>query len=89
MAERGESRALSEVGQQLQEIVRALVDRPDDVVVREEDLGHTVVLKVHAPHEELGKLIGRQGRTVRALRSLLEVRSAAGGTFYDIEVVEP
>ncbi len=79
----------SEVARQLTEVVKALVDQPEGVRVEEQDLGHTVVLKVAAPAEELGKVIGRQGRTVWALRTLLEVRAAEGDTFFDIEIVEP
>lgn len=82
------SQGRSELALQLAEVVRGLVDEPEEVFVEEEDLGHTLLLKVHADPDELGKVIGRQGRTIRALRTLLEVRAAADDAYYDIEIVE-
>ncbi len=77
----------SQVAKQLTEIVRGLVDEPDQVLVEEENLGHSVLLRVHTHPDELGKVIGRQGRTVRALRTMLEVRSSLDGEdFYDLEI---
>ncbi|MCK5378842.1 MAG: KH domain-containing protein [Acidobacteria bacterium] len=59
----------------LVEIARALVDNPDDVNVTEVEGEQTTVLELRVREEDLGKVIGRQGRTARALRTLL---SAAG-----------
>jgi predicted RNA-binding protein YlqC (UPF0109 family) len=59
----------------LEEIARALVDHPDDVQVTEIEGEQTSVLELRVREEDLGKVIGRQGRTARALRTLL---SAAG-----------
>ena len=78
-----------EVIEQLGDLVRALVDEPESVEIETEDLGHTVLLKVHAAPDELGKVIGRQGRTVRALRSLLEIRATDSDAFFDVEIIEP
>jgi predicted RNA-binding protein YlqC (UPF0109 family) len=59
----------------VESIARALVDHPDDVhvTVVEGPLGAVLELRVHA--EDLGKVIGRQGRTAKAIRTLL----GAGG----------
>lgn len=59
----------------LVEIAKALVDNPDDVNVTEVEGEQTTVLELRVQNEDLGKVIGRQGRTARALRTLL---SAAG-----------
>jgi predicted RNA-binding protein YlqC (UPF0109 family) len=59
----------------LVEIAKALVDHPDDVNVTEVEGEQTTVLELRVREEDLGKVIGRQGRTARALRTLL---SAAG-----------
>jgi predicted RNA-binding protein YlqC (UPF0109 family) len=59
----------------LELIARALVDRPDDVVVREVEGEQTTVLELRVAQEDLGKVIGKQGRTARAIRTLL---SSAG-----------
>ncbi|MGD8439328.1 MAG: KH domain-containing protein [Holophagae bacterium] len=59
----------------LEEIARALVDHPEDVQVSEIEGEQTTVLELRVRNEDLGKVIGRQGRTARAIRTLL---SAAG-----------
>jgi predicted RNA-binding protein YlqC (UPF0109 family) len=59
----------------LEEIARALVDSPEDVQVTEIEGEQTTVLELRVRNEDLGKVIGRQGRTARAIRTLL---SAAG-----------
>ncbi len=59
----------------LVEIAKALVDNPEDVNVTEVEGEQTTVLELRVREEDLGKVIGRQGRTARALRTLL---SAAG-----------
>jgi predicted RNA-binding protein YlqC (UPF0109 family) len=59
----------------LEEIAKALVDNPDDVHVTEVQGEQTTVLELRVKTEDLGKVIGRQGRTARAIRTLL---SAAG-----------
>lgn len=59
----------------LEEIAKALVDYPEDVKVAEVEGEQTTVLELRVREEDLGKVIGRQGRTARALRTLL---SAAG-----------
>jgi len=59
----------------LVEIAKALVDNPEDVQVAEVEGEQTTVLELRVRTEDLGKVIGRQGRTARAIRTLL---SAAG-----------
>ncbi|HUP23163.1 MAG TPA: KH domain-containing protein [Thermoanaerobaculia bacterium] len=78
---------MSRPAELLEEIVRGLVDRPDQVAVEEEDVGESVVLHVRVDPDEIGRVIGRQGRTVKALRTLLELRSS-DGVYYELEVDE-
>lgn len=60
----------------IEEIARTLVDYPDDVQVTEVQGEQTTVLELRVASEDLGKVIGKQGRTARAMRTLL----AAAGT---------
>lgn len=70
-------------------IVKALVDDEAGVDVREvERGGQTTMIEVRVNQEEMGKIIGRQGRTVRALRSLLHAASMKGKRRYVLEIVE-
>ena len=81
---------MSEVADQLASVVRSMVDRGDAVRVEEiEEEEDAIVLQVEVAPEELGRVIGRQGRSVRSLRALLEVRGAEAGEYYEVEIVEP
>lgn len=52
-------------------VVRALVDRPDAVVVRESERRGMTVVELNTAPGDMGKIIGRQGRTAAALRTLV------------------
>ena len=57
-------------------IAKALVDNPEGVVVTEKQEGRTTVLEVRVADGEMGKVIGKQGRIAKAIRSV--VKAAAG-----------
>jgi predicted RNA-binding protein YlqC (UPF0109 family) len=57
-------------------IVTALVDHPDQVQIQETEQDDTIIIELRVAKKDLGKVIGKQGRTARAMRSLL---SAAAG----------
>ena len=59
----------------IEAIAQALVDSPDDVAVNEIEGEATTVLELRVAQQDLGKVIGKQGRTARAVRTIL---SAAG-----------
>ncbi|HEX2171077.1 MAG TPA: KH domain-containing protein [Dehalococcoidia bacterium] len=54
-------------------IAQSLVDYPDQVRVTERRHDHTVILQLQVAPEDMGKVIGRQGRVAQAIRSLLKV----------------
>ena len=76
---------MSAMKELLEEIARALVDNPEDVQVTEVEGEQTTVLELRVRNEDLGKVIGRQGRTARAIRTLL---SAAGMKIHKRFVLE-
>lgn len=57
-------------------IAKSLVDRPEEVRVSLEEKEDVTVLHLSIAKEDLGKIIGRQGRTARALRTLVNAASA-------------
>jgi predicted RNA-binding protein YlqC (UPF0109 family) len=78
-----------ELADDLRDLARLLVDQPDAVEVREVPSrrgGGVLELKV-AP-DDLGKVIGRQGRTARAMRTLLETREDRRSVRYELEILE-
>ena len=69
-------------------IAQALVDQPDHVSVREVDGMQTSILELTVAKADIGKVIGKQGRTVSALRILLGAVSAKAKKRMVLEVVE-
>jgi predicted RNA-binding protein YlqC (UPF0109 family) len=57
-------------------LARRLVDDPDAVRVEEEEHEDTLVLRLHVAKEDVGKVIGRQGRIARALRAIVRAGGA-------------
>jgi len=60
-------------------IARAIVDYPDEVVVRAEEDGDRVVYYLTVAETDMGKVIGKQGRIANAMRTLLKVAAAKSG----------
>ena len=57
-------------------ITKALVDDPDSVVVTEREEKKTMVLEVHVADSHMGKVIGKQGRIAKAIRSVVKAAAA-------------
>lgn len=69
-------------------IAKALVDNPDQVVVSEIEGSQTSVLELAVAKEDLGKVIGKQGRTARAMRTILSAASAKIRKRSVLEIIE-
>lgn len=69
-------------------IAHALVDQPDLVSVREFDGLHTSIVELTVAKADIGKIIGQQGRTVGALRTLLNAASAKMKKRTVLEIVQ-
>ena len=69
-------------------IARALVDKPDEVAVSEVGGDGGSVLELRVAQEDLGKVIGRQGRTARAIRTLLSAAAAKKHQRATLEIIE-
>ncbi len=65
-----------------------MVDQPDDVVLDEVPGRDSTLLELQVASDDLGKVIGRQGRTARSLRSLLAARGDQDGERYEFEILE-
>jgi uncharacterized protein len=72
----------------VEKIVKSLVDKPEEVVINEDLSGKNVTIKVQVAESDMGKLIGREGRTVKAIRSLLYAASQKHGKRFVLDVVE-
>lgn len=69
-------------------IVKALVDNPDQVDVKEILGSRTTVYELHVGQGDLGKVIGKQGQTAKSIRTLLSAVSARQGKRAVLEILE-
>jgi predicted RNA-binding protein YlqC (UPF0109 family) len=72
----------------LEYVVKNLVDHPDLVSVTPVQSGSTTIYELRMDPDDVGKIIGRQGATIHALRALLLVGSAKKGERCTLEIVE-
>ena len=70
------------------DIVKALVDQPEQVSVTEIKGGHTVVLEISVAKSDMGKVIGKQGRNAQAVRTILSAAAGKVKKRYVLEIVE-
>ena len=72
----------------LEMIARSLVDRPDEVTVEEFDEDGALVFEMSVDPDDMGKVIGRQGRIANALRTLLDIAGARQGCRFILDIVD-
>jgi len=72
----------------LEYVVKGLVDHPGEVSVTPVEHGGTTLYELRLHQEDVGRIIGRQGATINALRSLLQAGSARKGQRCSLEIVE-
>jgi len=72
----------------LEHIVKLIVDRPDDVEIREIPGERVVIYEVRVNKEDVGKVIGKQGRTAKAIRTILAAISLKRGKKVVVEILE-
>jgi predicted RNA-binding protein YlqC (UPF0109 family) len=68
-------------------VARGLVSKPDDVNVAEVPSGRITLYEITVADEDVGKIIGRQGKVIRALRTLVKASATRQGTRVDVDVV--
>ncbi len=70
------------------QIVKALVDNPEQVQVNEIESTQTVVLELRVAKSDMGKVIGKKGKTAHAIRTVLNAASGKAGKRHILEIVE-
>ncbi len=83
MAEPGEAAPMRAV---VEVVARALVDRPDEVNVTENERRGMTVLELSTAQSDMGKIIGRQGRTAAALRTLVSLAAEKAGKRAQLDI---
>jgi predicted RNA-binding protein YlqC (UPF0109 family) len=73
----------------LEYLARQLVDKPDEVRVERVEQADGVVLRLHVAPDEVGKVIGRNGRIARALRAVVRASGTRRRERFLLEIVDP
>lgn len=68
-------------------IAKALVDNPDEVVVTQKAEGRDTIIELHVASSDMGKVIGKQGRIAKAIRSVVKAASSRDKGNVDVEIV--
>jgi len=68
-------------------VARGLVEQPDAVTVTEIDQGNLIIYELEVAPDDMGKVIGRQGRVINALRSIVKAAAVRRGVRVNVEVV--
>ena len=71
------------------QIVKKLVENPDEVSAREVQGEQTTIIEITTNPSDVGKVIGKQGRTIKAIRTIVNAASIRNGTRVTVEIVEP
>ncbi|WP_283170574.1 KH domain-containing protein [Curtanaerobium respiraculi] len=70
-------------------LVESIVDNPDDLnVVQSEEGGGDILVEISVNEEDAGKVIGRQGRVIKAIRTLARAAAMRSGKHVDVEIVD-
>ncbi len=68
-------------------IAKALVENPDEVVVTEKGSGKNITIELHVASTDMGKVIGKQGRIAKAIRSVVKAASSKENIKVDVEII--
>lgn len=69
-------------------ILQQLVDKPDDVSVEELNEESRMIFKIHANQDDIGKIIGKNGRIIRAIRDLIKLMATRHNVYVDVVLAE-
>ncbi len=72
----------------LEYLVRSLVENPDGVVITEEASDDSVVFRVSVDKDDMGRIIGKQGKIARAIRVVMRSAATKAGKKVNVEIVE-
>ena len=72
----------------IEQIAKSIVEKPDEVKVRAIEGEHAVVIELRVDRDDIGKVIGKQGRTITAMRTILNAARAQKEKRHILEVIE-
>ncbi|MDD6666647.1 MAG: KH domain-containing protein [Lachnospiraceae bacterium] len=69
-------------------IAKSLVDSPEEVTVTERESGRTLILELHVASSDMGKVIGKQGRIAKAIRSVVKAAASKMDEKVIVDIVD-
>ena len=69
-------------------VAKALVDNPDEVVVTEKTEGRNTIIELHVAASDMGKVIGRQGRIAKAIRTVVKAASSKSSKKVIVDILQ-
>ncbi len=69
-------------------IAKSLVDHPDEVVVTEKETDKSIVLELKVASEDMGKVIGKQGRIAKSIRTVVKAAAAKSDKKVVVEIIQ-
>ncbi len=72
----------------LEYLVKSLVENPDGVIITEEESGEEVEFKISVDKDDMGRIIGKQGKIARAIRVVMRSAATKEGKKVNVEIIE-
>lgn len=72
----------------IETLAKALVESPDEVIVDVEQDGETTYVNLEVAESDMGRIIGRQGRTAKSLRAILNAAGVRHKTHYELDILD-
>lgn len=72
----------------LEYLVKSLVENPDGVIITEEETGEEVEFKISVDKDDMGRIIGKQGKIARAIRVVMRSAATKEGKKVNVEIIE-
>ena len=69
-------------------VAQSLVEHPEQVSVTETEGPEAIILELHVAEEDMGKVIGKQGRIAKAIRAVVKAASTKEDLYVDVDIVE-
>ena len=79
---------MTDLKQVLNDIAAVLVDRPEEIVIEEETLGDEVTLYLSVASGDMGKVIGKNGRIAKAIRTVMKAAASTSVRRVNVEIVD-
>lgn len=70
-------------------VVKNIVDHPNDIVIEEVSEPNSILLKLNCHKDDMGKIIGKEGKIIKAIRNLLKIRGLMEGKKIELQLIEP